>query len=587
MRKLVFYLVILDSISVAGLIFAQEPNLGRNIGIIEFKGNGSYSGKELQKLLQIKPKDKLASDAVKTATEKIRVFYVSQGYLLAEVNCKTVFDGSKAKLLFLIQENAKAKVGNFKLQGNKFFTESFLKQKNNLRGGGPFTQSLLEQEIDQILKLYDQNGFAYCQILPEQIQIDKRGLVNFALKIIEGPQVKIQKVIFVDARESSVSIWEKALGIKSGQIFSTMMVEKSLKRLDKIANLKETPTYKLESSADVQWANLRIKIKEEKNNSVEGILGYAPSPQSTKYSGMWIGRINLAFSNFLGGLRETQIRWEKKDLFSSSLVFSFQQRYLFDLPLAAKISFMQNDQDTSYIRTAVKTEWGYSWNEHFNSALELGWERVIPEKESQTTLAISQKYNLGVNLSLDYLDFYYNPRQGIYYQTQLGYALQKDNATSNYTPTKPRSHNLTSLIKLQNFIPTFSNQSLMISANFGKIKSDQIVVPLFNQFRLGGIATLRGFREDQFSGTQVFWSNLEYRFLLSKLSRFFIFTDYGYFSRHSLQNEAIKKISGNKLGYGLGLRVESKVGLWGIDFGWGQKDQLSQGKVHIGVVNRF
>lgn len=587
MRKLLFCLAVLNLLWGLGLTSAQEPDLARSLAKIEFKGNNSYCEKELQKLLQIKPKDKLVNEVVKRACEKIRSFYFSRGYYGAEVNCQTVLDGSKVKLLFLIQENSKAKVGNLEFPGNKFFAESFLRQKINLRSGGPFTQPLLEQGIDQILKLYDQNGFAYCQILPEQIQMDKEGLVNFTLKIIEGPRVKIQKVIFEDAHESSAAIWAKALGIKSGQTFSSVMVEKSLQRLNKIANLKEFPTYKLESSADVQWANLRIKIKEEKNNSIEGILGYAPAPRSTRTSGVWIGRFNLVFSNFLGGLRETQIRWERKDLFSSQLAFSFQQRYLFSLPLEAKISFVQKDQDTSYIQTAVKTEWGYNWNEHFISALEMGWERVIPEKESQRSLAISQKYNLGINLSLDYLDFSYNPRKGIYYQAQLGYALQKNKATSNYTPTKSRNHNLTSLIKLQNFIPTFSNQSLMISANFGKIQSDQKIVPLFNQFRLGGITTLRGFREDQFSGTEVFWSNLEYRFLLSKLSRFFIFTDYGYFSRFSLQNDSIKRISGNKVGYGVGLRIESKVGLWGIDFGWGQKDQLSQGKVHVGVVNRF
>ncbi len=587
MKKVKFYFLILNLILGLGNSSAQEPNISSRIDKIEFRGNISFSKKELQKLLQIKPKDKFVSEAINRAAEQIRSFYVSQGFYLVEVNCQTSFNGSKIKLLFLIQENSRATVGGFGLQGNKYFGENFLKQKVRLRAGGRFTQVLLEQDIDRILKLYDQNGFAYCQVLPQEIEIDKQGRVNFTLKILEGPQVKIEKVIFEDAQESSNPVLEKALGIKSGQTFSSVTVEKSLKRLNKIANFREPASYKLESSADVRGANLKIKIKEEKNNSLEGILGYAPAPRTTKSSGVWIGKINLVFSNFLSGLREAQIRWERKDLFSSNLAFSYQQRYLFNLPLAAKIFFVQKDQDTSYIQTAVKTEWGYSWNEHFNSALELGWERVIPEKESQTALPISQKYSLGVNLSLDYLDFNYNPRKGVYYQLGLSYTRQKNQTTANFTPTKNSNNNFLSSVRLQNLIPTFPHQTLMISGNYEKIGSDQKIVPLFNQFKLGGITTLRGFREDQFSGTEVFWSNLEYRFLLSGLSRFFIFADYGYFSRYTLQNDAIKKISGNKTGYGFGLRIESKVGLWGIDFGWGQEDQLSQGKVHIGVVNRF
>ena len=105
-------------------------------------------------------------------------------------------------------------------------------------------------------------------------------------------------------------------------------------------------------------------------------------------------------------------------------------------------------------------------NEHLDLALELGWERVMPEKESQSIFPISQKISLGTNLNLDYLDFNYNPRKGIYYQVQLSYATQKNQTTSSYTPPKNQNHNLTSLIKLQNFIPTFPNQCLMISTNF-------------------------------------------------------------------------------------------------------------------------
>ena len=587
MNKTKFYLLILNLTCGFAILSAQEATISKTIASIDFKGNRVFSKKELNKLLQIKPDTKFDSESITRATEKIKSLYVSQGYYLAEVSSQTRESGSKINLIFLIRENSKAKVGEFRFQGNKLFNENYLKQKMRLKTNDSFSGILLEENIDRILKLYDQNGYPYCQILPSELSLNEAGKVRFSLKIIEGPQVRIQKVIFEDIKEGSTPILGKALGIKSGEIFSGLRVEKSLKRLNKIANLRETPSYKLESTADVQLANLRLKVKEEKNNSLEGILGYTPAPSHRKSSGAWVGKINFIFNNFLGGLREAQIKWERKDLFSSSLGFSYQQRYLFNFPLSGKISFWQKDQDTSYIQTSVKTEWGYSWNEHFNSALELGWERVIPEKESQTIIPISQKISWGANLNLDYLDFNYNPRKGIYYQVQLSYATQKNQATSSYSPPQSQNHNFTSLIKLQNFVPTFENQCLMVAANWGKIKSDEKIVPLFNQFKLGGISNLRGYREDQFSGSEIFWSNLEYRFLLSQLSRFSIFTDYGYFSRHAQENNNLRKISGNEFGYGFGLRVESKIGLWGIDFGWGEADKFSQGKVHIGVVNRF
>ena len=42
-----------------------------------------------------------------------------------------------------------------------------------------------------------------------------------------------------------------------------------------------------------------------------------------------------------------------------------------------------------------------------------------------------------------------------------------------------------------------------------------------------------------------------------------------------------------KVGYGIGLRLETRLGLFGIDYGLGEGDRLSNGKVHIRLINEF
>ena len=46
-------------------------------------------------------------------------------------------------------------------------------------------------------------------------------------------------------------------------------------------------------------------------------------------------------------------------------------------------------------------------------------------------------------------------------------------------------------------------------------------------------------------------------------------------------------IEGYKLGYGLGLRLETGLGIMGIDYGLGQGDGIFNGKVHVGLINEF
>ena len=39
--------------------------------------------------------------------------------------------------------------------------------------------------------------------------------------------------------------------------------------------------------------------------------------------------------------------------------------------------------------------------------------------------------------------------------------------------------------------------------------------------------------------------------------------------------------------YGFGIRIETRLGLFGVDYGLGEGDSFLQGKVHVGLVNWF
>ena len=47
------------------------------------------------------------------------------------------------------------------------------------------------------------------------------------------------------------------------------------------------------------------------------------------------------------------------------------------------------------------------------------------------------------------------------------------------------------------------------------------------------------------------------------------------------------RIDGTKIGYGFGIRIETRLGLFGVDYGLGAGDSLLRGKVHVGLVNWF
>jgi outer membrane protein assembly factor BamA len=112
-------------------------------------------------------------------------------------------------------------------------------------------------------------------------------------------------------------------------------------------------------------------------------------------------------------------------------------------------------------------------------------------------------------------------------------------------------------------------------------------------YQIGGTNTVRGYRENQFYGSQTVWSNLEYRFLTGRSSSVFGLFDAGYFSRPS--DELRHKEFGYDIssqenflyGYGIGARIETALGIIRVSYALSEGDGFSAGKIHFGIANDF
>ena len=112
-------------------------------------------------------------------------------------------------------------------------------------------------------------------------------------------------------------------------------------------------------------------------------------------------------------------------------------------------------------------------------------------------------------------------------------------------------------------------------------------IEISDLYRLGGATTLRGYREGQFLGSRLVWANLEYRLLVAPRSFVYLFSDVGYIST---ANGLVAGLTGSeqtKIGYGIGTRVDTALGLLGVSIALGQGDTFSTAKLHVRLINEF
>ena len=49
----------------------------------------------------------------------------------------------------------------------------------------------------------------------------------------------------------------------------------------------------------------------------------------------------------------------------------------------------------------------------------------------------------------------------------------------------------------------------------------------------------------------------------------------------------IEKIESFKIGYGLGINLETALGVLGVSYALGSGDAVNEGKIHFGLINEF
>ena len=206
------------------------------------------------------------------------------------------------------------------------------------------------------------------------------------------------------------------------------------------------------------------------------------------------------------------------------------------------------------------------------------------EGYGRSVMAESKTTSLGVSIRYDSRDNPTTPTSGIFYSTEYQTG-SKQTTISEIFPTEGKSTTQRLVFDLSSYLSIFFRQVLATELHLRDFSSSTMDVS--DLFRLGGASTLRGYREGQFLGSRIVWTNLEYRFLVAPRSFFYGFVDIGYIVQPVIAAVSMTASENSKIGYGIGVRMDSALGLIGVSFALGEGDTFSTSKIHIRLINEF
>jgi outer membrane protein insertion porin family len=298
-----------------------------------------------------------------------------------------------------------------------------------------------------------------------------------------------------------------------------------------------------------------------------------------------MGFVTVAMNNLFGTARSGRVSWRKDNRNSQEISLSYKEPWIFNIPVNLEGSFFQRQQDTMYLRRDVEGRIRLLVDENISLGGLINHEVIIPSVNNGVTLVSSSRMmTAGIDIRYDTRDDPVSPASGIQYQSEYRIGNKKifnavGFAVSGVTTLQRVS------VDLQFFTPVLSRNVLMIGLHGRQITNSQVEVS--DLYRFGGTNSLRGYREYEFTGSRVAWTNTEYRFVMARRSLLYGFFDTGYYFLPAENNGLIPSQQKVKYGYGVGMRIETSLGNVGISFALGEGDSFSEGKIHFGLMNEF
>lgn len=421
------------------------------------------------------------------------------------------------------------------------------------------------------------------------------------LTLSSGPFIRMGAIQLPANAGISADFLSRYLGLEPGapyQHSNILDLEKNIEALGFIS-LQKVPRVTFDATTCLLELHPQASTRR---NSFDFMIGVLPQANQGKL--LLTTSLRAALNNTLGKGEAIRFNFERLRAQTQTLELSLNYPYLLKLPLATAFQFDLYKRDTTFLD--VRGEVGFQylikgnnyleifWNQHRSSIIGIPGNTILPENAAPDQLDLLRT-GFGIGLSLQALDFPFNPRKGyrLRFKGSAGNRsilpnarLQEAGFQQWFDNLERKSFQLNLDLNMSFFIPLLRQSTLKAAADARWLVNTTDVYRN-EQFRLGGSQNLRGFDEESWFATRYVLLSMEYRLLLDKDAYLAAFGDWAQLVDDSTVGYQVHY----PLGLGAGIHFTTKAGRFQLSLAYGKTTDtnwdLSNPKVHFGYVSLF
>jgi outer membrane protein insertion porin family len=441
---------------------------------------------------------RLVDEVLDDDLENLEAYYARQGFGSAQIGpAEIVRRDARLEVRIPVREGPKARLVSLDFVGVESADVA-----ENLSGlplvpGGPFHPRLLEETLDEVRALYEDAGHLWAQVEGEVGSGIDPTLKNVVIRVLEGPQVEVERVLLRGVARTRRELVLRSLGIERGDPVSRSVLLDGQRRLYRLGVFS---LVEVELAAGMPFASRRdvlVRVREGRSQRVTYGLGYDSE------DGL---RTLLGYSHSNVARRAVSVRVDfrlsqREELYRALLRQPVIGRW--DVPVTYSLFRVEEDKESfGSRRRGAQVEghrfWGSSrvgllLTYKFVDVLErpdvplftLGIDRNLQDAEIAS---------LTPSLQLDYRDDPLIPTQGWTLNLQGELALPVLSAEAEY---RKLFSQYARYVPLGRFGVAVGSARLgAIDPKGGRALDSSLQVPISEQFFAGGRTTHRAYKRD-------------------------------------------------------------------------------------------
>ena len=216
---------------------------------IRFLGNRSIESSELNGFMEtsetgffsfISDDDKFAADVFDEDVQRLQAYYYDQGFLSMQVGVPRIEMTSDRRYIDItipIEEGERFRIGELtvvEIDGNGAEVEALesdLRDYIDLESGDWFSRTKIGLGLQEITRIYRDEGYARVQLNPETDLDQERRIVDVRITIVRGPPVRIERIDIRGNTKTRDAVLRREIRVLEGELYDQSELELSKQRL--------------------------------------------------------------------------------------------------------------------------------------------------------------------------------------------------------------------------------------------------------------------------------------------------------------------------------------------------------------------